>query len=182
MNDLIISHKHKLIFVTTPKSGSHTGFKLMKDYYEAEAAFNHGTSIPDKCRNYHSFTFVRNPYERFCSLFNACVVNPGHNKRYIPLQARMSILHYAKWLAKLTQTRSYPRIDLCAAQEVWHEKTNVKEYVQIEKAQDRFAALDVPHELKRGTLTWKDVRTDNILHYVNIWAGKDFDLYGYTKE
>jgi len=177
---VIISNKYKLIFVTTPKSGSHTGFMLMEDYFDAAAGFNHNLKIPGRCKNYHSFTFVRNPYERFCSLYHACVIND--EKRFVPNYAKENILNYGAWYAGMAKRDSYPRIDLCAAQWKWHENSKIDEYVQIEEAQYRFAALDIPHELKREHPTWKDVKNDELTMYVNIWAGKDFELYGYNKD
>jgi hypothetical protein len=184
---VIISNKYKLIFISTPKSGSHTGFKLMQDYFEAEnTSFNHNTVIPNNIRNYHSFTFVRNPYDRFCALYHACVIN--HFKPFVPKSAKTSPLTYAKWYAKLTKAGRYPRVDLCAAQWVWHKKSRVKEYIHIEEAQEVFnnkyseKNIIMPHELKRNHIIWNEIKTDELIYYVNLWAGKDFQLYGYKNE
>lgn len=183
---MIISHGYKLIFVTTPKSGSHTGFKLMEDNFGASARFNHNTHIPSVYKNYTSFTFVRNPYERFCSLYHACVINDV--KHFVPDTARESILNYAKWLALSAKKHIYIRKDLMAPQYVWHRTSTIKHYIQIENPNKFFEwfcpdiIIDIPHELKRKHLTWNDVKTDDLLHYVNLWAGDDFIKYGYNKE
>jgi len=180
---VIISDTHKLVFITTPKSGSHTGFKLMTDYFNASAGFNHNLKVPNICKNYRIFTFVRNPYERFCSLYHACVIND--EKKFVPSKAKRSILDYAIWLAKCKRTEMYPRIDLCAPQHIWHRTSSVKEFIQIEKAQEFFNNLfpelniKIPHELKREHPTWDNVITDTLKYYVDIWAGRDFYLYGY---
>jgi len=181
---VIISDKHKLIFITTPKSGSHTGFKLMEDYFEGEAKFNHSLKIPRKYKTYKSFTFVRNPYERFCALYHACVIND--RKTFVPTKAR-NLLGYAKWMASIAKIQAFPRVDLCAAQHIWHKNSKLDEYVQIENAANTinlwYPELDIhfPHELKREHPVWKDIVTATLKYYVDIWAGKDFKLYGYKK-
>jgi len=183
---MIISHKYKLVFITTPKSGSHTGFKLMEDYFGAAGGFNHSTKIPAGLKDYSSFTFVRNPYERFCALYHACVTN--HYKAWVPKSARKTKLSYAKWYASMAKKNCYVRSDLTSSQSYWHKNSRIKNYIQIEKAEEIFDSLypelniQMPHELRREHFTWEDVKTDNLIHYINIWAGDDFKLYGYERE
>ena len=125
---MIISHKFNLIFITTPKSGSHTGFKLMKKYFEAQdTGFNHSRNLPQRWRHYRTFTFVRNPYERFCALHHACVVN--HYKPWVPNNARKSMEDYALWYAKMATSKRFVREDLTAAQHVWHDKTKINWFI-----------------------------------------------------
>jgi hypothetical protein len=184
---VIISEKYKLVFITTPKSGSHTGFRLMETYFEPKpTSFNHSIVVPEKYKNYGKFTLVRNPYERFCALFHACVIND--KKKFVPGNARQNILEYAKWMAKCSYHKNYIRKDLTAPQYQWHENSKDLLYIKIEQAQEIFNTaypelnIRMPHELKRDHPTWKDWCTNELTHYVNLWANKDFDLYGYDKE
>lgn len=184
---MIISHTDEVIFITTPKSGSHSGFKLMEKYFGVAINFNHNREIPSKYRNYFSFTFVRNPYERFCALYHACVINDS--KAFVPAKAKKSILNYADWMYHMTLHHTYPREDLCAAQHYWHRKSRINKYIQIENAEEELKELfpdmqylKIPHELKREHPTWKDVRTDELTYLVSEWAGKDFELYEYERE
>lgn len=184
---MIISHKYRLIFITTPKSGSHTGFTLMLNYFNAqEVSFNHRKIKPNTLNNYHSFSFVRNPYERFCALYHACVIND--TKPFVPKSAKRDILSYAKWYAGMAKCNQYPREDLTSSQSHWHRDTKINEFIQIETAQEEFNKLYpelnivMPHELKRKHPAWKDVRTPELIKYVNIWSQKDFELYGYECE
>lgn len=181
---MIISHKHKHIFVTTPKCGSHTGFKLMQDYFEApDTGFNHSRAIPKEYKHYKSFTFVRNPYERFCALYHACIVND--RKPWIPKKVK-SIYDYAFYLADKKNWGSRP--DLTIPQYKWHEKSKLDLHIKIESAQNLFDLLypdlniKMPHELKRTHSVWSDERTPELTQSVNEWAGKDFELYGYTRD
>ena len=181
---MIASHEYKLVFVTTPKSGSHTGFELMRKYFGAEANFNHISKVPYEYRDYNSFSFVRNPYERFCALYHACVVNDV--KLFVPTYARTSILKYGEWLAGLNQHFAI-RKDLTVRQSKWHEYSGVKTFVQIERAQETFnewypeLKIVMPHELKREHPTWKDVNTSELKECVLKWAKSDFERFGYDE-
>ena len=110
---MIISDKYKLVYMTVPKSASHTGFKLMQDYFEAKGKHNHGTTVPHNLiHDYLVFALVRNPYERFCALYHACVIN--HIKPHVPISVKRPLIKYAKWYASLAEKNQYPRLDLCA--------------------------------------------------------------------
>ena len=177
---MIVSDKYKLVFITTPKSGSHTGFKLMEKYFEATPTrFNHSRVIPKQYRDYYSFTFVRNPYDRFCALYHACIVND--RKPWIPGKVH-SVVQYAEWLLK---NENKIREDLTSSQWYWHRYSKIKDYIQIEKAEDifqtRYPLLDIqlPHELKREHIQWNDIKTTHLNDLVIAWAEKDFGLYGY---
>jgi hypothetical protein len=175
-----------MIFVTTPKSGSHTGFKLMQDYFGAKGGFNHSTQTPANLGDYYKFTFVRNPYDRFCSLYHACVIND--KKKFVPRHARKHIINYAQWMVKCTKKRRFPRRKLMAPQWLYHEHSRLDNYIQIEHAQEEFRRafpdknIVMPHELRRDHVTWDEVKTPKLIELVNEWAGKDFEFYGYKNE
>lgn len=175
-----------MIFVTTPKSGSHTGFKLMQDYFGAKGGFNHSIQTPHNLNDYYKFTFVRNPYDRFCSLYHACVIN--HEKKFVPIHARKHIIKYAEWMLKCAKNQIFPRKDLMAPQWLWHEQSRLDNYIQIEHAEVEFKRafpkknIVMPHELKREHITWEEVKTPQLTELVTDWAGKDFEFYGYKNE
>lgn len=189
--DLIISHKHKLIFVTTPKSGSLTGFTLMRKYFRATGQFNHKKDVPLGLKDYHVFTFVRNPYERFCSLWHSCVLLG--QKAYIdviPKSAQVNIVAYVNWCTGLTE-RTTPRSSisgLYTSQSYWHNSTKVTDFIHIEDAakvfNERYPELNInfPHSRKREHATWKDLKTNELIKLINEWAGEDFERFGYKKE
>jgi len=189
--DLIIAHKHKLVFVTTPKSGSLTGFTLMREYFGGKEAFNHKKDVPVGVRGYHIFTFVRNPYERFCALWHSCVeLGQTAYLDVIPKYAQANIVEYAKWCISLTDKTTPPSSisGLYTSQSYWHKTTWVKEFIHIEEAakvfQLKYPELDIefPHSRKRKHARWDELRTDELTMLINKWAGKDFERFGYEKE
>jgi len=180
---VIISDKYKLVFITTPKSGSHTGFELMKKYFDCDCVFNHRLVVPPYAENYRKFTFVRNPYERFCALYHACVIND--RKKFIPNQVN-TINEYGKWLSMLTQ-EAHHRKDLVGSQDVWHKHSIIDNYMHIEDAEIELnkwypsLKIKLPHELKRTHPTWKHVKSDELKNYVLTWAKKDFSRFLYDE-
>lgn len=188
---MIISHLHKLIFTTTPKSGSLTGFVLMREYFNAVAEFNHRVKVPKQYKHYHNFTFVRNPYERFCALYHSCVVlkQPKY-MAVIPKFARKDMVSYIKWCISLIPQNSYPQSSIAGlytSQSLWHERSEVKEFIHIEEANKIFnfkypeLKIIFPHVRKREHVTWDEIKTEELTYLINKWASLDFELYNYAK-
>jgi hypothetical protein len=64
----MIDHKYKFIFVHIPKTG---GISISKLLDASESTHNKiDYYINNKTKNYYKFTFVRNPWDRFVSLYN----------------------------------------------------------------------------------------------------------------
>ena len=65
---MIISHKHKFVYVAIPRTGSKSMILWLKNRFKASAyGFHHTWKVPPRCRDYLIFTIVRNPYERSMS-------------------------------------------------------------------------------------------------------------------
>jgi len=100
-----ISRGHKLIFISIPKTGSLSGFNFMEDAFNAqEVGWYHNVIVPAYAMKYKKFTFVRNPYNRFVSLYHAMLVLGGPKKKYkraiLKYTKKDDILSFAKLLAR----------------------------------------------------------------------------------
>lgn len=79
---MIYSNKHKFIFTAIPKTGTRSIYQILKGNYSAELYKEHYNLIPKEYKNYYSFTIVRNPYDRFISMWwSTCKRQPDKNRK-----------------------------------------------------------------------------------------------------
>ena len=85
---MIISEKNNYVFVSTPKTGSHTMFKILQEQYDGvrygpSNGYNfHEWVTPVQYKNYFHFSTVRNPYTRFVALWwSLLMVGKGSESR-----------------------------------------------------------------------------------------------------
>ena len=65
---MVISHKHKYVYIAIPRTGSKSMGHWLSDYFDGRSQFGHHSyDIPDEYADYFAFTVVRNPYERAAS-------------------------------------------------------------------------------------------------------------------
>ena len=194
-----ISHKHKIIFVSVPKTGTHTGIKLMEESFDApKGPAMHAVKVPPLYLTYQAFTFVRNPYDRAVSIWNS-VLNMSNDHRAVPVRDRKNFLQaigsddfkeFCKWL------KNWPNVKLkhmaCRTQAEHLADCNVPLfYVRTEHMLEdlnRFLKLNnvprltkVPHELKRPHKTFWELGDQECLEAINQWAINDFKYGPYKK-
>lgn len=197
---MIISEKHKYVFISTPKCGTHTMFKLLTTYFDGKRIKTngfHSTIIPKHINvdEYTIFTTVRNPYDRLVALWHSILyvrddyINSW--SRYVPDK---SLESFSKLLAnnqgnvnKIKARMS----ELVTPQYLWVKNMPATTiYLHIENINEEFNRLNlasniqynIPHELKRSHVLWSDVKNDNLVRLANMWAGNDFDVFNYQKE
>lgn len=84
---MIISHKHKIIYVAIPKTGTLSIIQYMKQHLAGEQRDKyHSYHVPDDLtrQGYHVFTTTRNPYERCFSWWHwesVCVDRPRRGSK-----------------------------------------------------------------------------------------------------
>ena len=199
-----ISKDYELVFVSTPKSGSHTGWKIMDDNFPISAAGMHNNIVPTYAVNYNAFTFVRNPYDRAVSLWNSLFFaeNSCKTKKEITIAQRyrrmfLSYINsdnfdsFCDYLAKkqyhkisnkfykkflLTQSEYHSTSNLKYIQPIQLENNNVVDYI-FEKTGIKINYI--PHELKRDHATWDNLYSNENKENILKWAKEDFKLYGY---
>ena len=81
---MILSRKHKYVFISTPKTGSHTFFKLLEEEFDGTRQWPefHRTEMPPNTSGYTVFSTVRNPYSRLVALWNSLLHNPNDRHGY----------------------------------------------------------------------------------------------------
>jgi hypothetical protein len=198
---MILSRKHKYVFISTPKTGSHSFFKLLKEEFDGERLGPefHRTEMPQKTANYVVFSTCRNPYDRLVALWNSLLFakpdKHGYRDAWLrALNRKDDFLSFCQFAAKHKNDIEFntkARLpSLMIPQHRWYRRMpqNVIP-LHIENIVEEFHALpfvnkqvDIPHALKRKHASWDEIKTEEIIHYANIWAGDDFEKFGYTKE
>jgi len=197
---MILSREHKFVFISTPKTGSHTFFKLLVEEYDGkrlEGAF-HRTEMPPNIDGYTVFSTVRNPYERLVALWNSLLFakpDPhAYRDTWLSVIRKDDFLTFCKFAAKhKDHIETMPEVrtpTLMMPQHRWYRRLpdNVLP-LHLENIDAEFKALPfvnddviIPHELKREHATWDDLKSDEIIELANIWAGEDFEKFNYIKE
>ena len=197
---MIVSHKHKFVFISTPKTGSHTFFKLLPEQFDGERQTGgfHRRDIPKGTEGYTIFSTVRNPYERLVALWNSLLhTKPdphAYRDTWLSVIRKDDFRTFCKFAAdnhKRIETLASVRMPtLMMPQHRWYNK--IPENViplHLENINKEFHELPfitepviIPHELKRDHHSWDDLKTDEIIEFANIWAGDDFEKFGYSKE
>ena len=197
---LIVSNKHKYVFISTPKTGSHTFFKLLPEKFDGvrqDGAF-HRREIPKGTESYTIFSTVRNPYERLVALWNSLLhTKPdpyAYRDTWLSVIRKDDFCTFVKFAAdnhhRIETMRSLRMPNLMVPQYRWYSKMPANVIpLHLENLSEEFHALPfvtehvtIPHELKRDHATWDDMKTDEITAYANEWAGDDFEKFGYVKE
>jgi hypothetical protein len=197
---MILSREHKFVFISTPKTGSHTFFKLLPEQFNGKRMDGpfHRTEMPMNTEGYTVFSSVRNPYERLVALWNSLLhTKPdphAYRDTWLSVIRKDDFLTFCKFAAKnkdKIETMADVRMPtLMMPQHRWYRRLpdNVIP-LHLENIEEEFHALPfvtdrviIPHELKRRHATWDDLKTDEIIECANQWAGEDFEKFGYNKE
>jgi len=62
---MIISHKHKYVYIGIPRTGAKSMNHWLTEYYDGHwGGGHHDYNVPQEAKDYLIFTIVRNPYDR----------------------------------------------------------------------------------------------------------------------
>lgn len=200
---MIFSKKRKYIFISTPKTGTHSMFKLLQEEFDGERITPgfHRTELPPQVKDPHDYTVfstVRNPYDRLIALWNSLLHAKNDKKGYrdvwLAKLKRDDLYTFTKFVAKkkndIEHIADLRLPQLVIPQYKWYQKmpSNVTP-LHLENIEEEFNALpfvdkhvSIPHALHRDHASWDEVKTNEIIELANEWAGNDFELFGYKKE
>ena len=194
---MIISDKHKFIYIDIPKTASvtldsifteYSGGYLQRPPIQSNLMNKHCRVVPEHAKYYTKIVSVRNPYDRMTSFYYFSVA------RKVELQ-QMGVSTFDGF------------IDYCLNATIKHDATEVNglmyryfpmwKYVKpisynvvlkLESLQQDIAQLDflpkditLPIRNENSHPAWGEVETLERKEKIQLWAGEDFELFGYEK-
>ena len=197
---MVISDEYKYVFISTPKTGTHTFYKMLPEEFagKRQQGAYHRRDLPRKIEGYTVFSTVRNPYERLVALWNSLLhTKPdphAYRDTWLSVVKRDDFLTFCKYVAanhhRIEMNPDLRMPNLLVPQNRWYRGMPADVIpLHLENLDEEFHALPfvdkrvtIPHELKRDHASWDEIKTDELIHYANIWAGDDFERFGYAKE
>ena len=76
---MIINHEYKFVFIHVPKAGGCSIRGVLEGYTERNQFHKTIRDIPEECKEYFKFGFVRNPWDRMVSLYHFLMNNNWGN-------------------------------------------------------------------------------------------------------
>jgi hypothetical protein len=193
---MIISKKHKFVFISTPKTGTHTMYKILPDEYEGvqkEGPY-HQTEVSEEFSDYFIFTTVRNPFERMVSIWHALIERDNYRNIFLPLVGGVEFIDFVKWITKL-EPDERPKGKggvLLHPQSYWLKGVSLDKFIKIENVDEEFSMLpfyiqstehkEIPKVLARKHKKWKDVKCNESRELIVRWAKEDFEIFNYSEE
>lgn len=188
---MIMSMQNKWLFVSVPKTGTHTMYELLKSSFggiQLEGPY-HRTEMPQECSEFFTFTTVRHPFSRTVSIWNSLTRVEPYRSLYLPvlgsddfsvfvdclIDGRLNLLPTGKGKALLTSQTS------------WLNGISCDRHLQIEKIDDEFSSLPftnkinfkIPHLLHREHERWEDLCKGNVGVKLYDFLREDFKNFGY---
>jgi len=203
-----VNKKYKFVFISTPKAGTHTIYKVLKDHYSEgllEIGF-HYTEVPPPYQDYFRWTVCRNPYSRAVSLWwsgckLAALDQYGFRKG---CGAKDDFTQFIVWLASTSSKEKEPE-PLMKCQTEWLAPAEPIHAIHLENLEEEIKQLPfwkegiklpwlnttsqkIESQMKNKGQTiirppwWKMYKEEEAIEAVIQWAGDDFENFGYSEE
>ena len=196
---MIISHAYKFVFLDVPKTASLSldtvfekqyGGKLVKPPPESKLGEKHSRVIPLAGADYLKVTCVRDPYSRMVSFWHHTRNTQQQEIRRLKLTGFDSFLDHClmvtdKYPADHTNGFDYRYFSMWK----YLEPTGYDTVMRLESLESDFNKLpfvttpvQLPNRNKTNNgETWQELQTPERTEKINAWAGKDFEVFGYTR-
>ena len=200
---MMISDRHKFVFISTPKCATHTMYEFLQRYgaQRREGAFHH-VHVPKRYADYCLWTVVRNPYARAVSIWwyllhTDTPMGQGRRLLWQNMIGGDSLEEFLRWLT--TQPLPMRRANLALIpQHGWLRDVGLTAVLHLERLREELLVLpfvsetdlaDLPHidsdnrHLSQAAYgDWREHMTDELAELVREWAGGDFARFGYSTD
>jgi hypothetical protein len=193
---MIVSEKHKIVFIAIPKTGTRSIYDYLKTNYSGRLIGDHRTVIPAKYNNYYSFTTCRNPYDRAVSIWWSTCKRNNDKKGFIEnyLKDENTFLNFCRNIKKI-DSEVFP---VTKKQVNWVRKNRIDKIIKFETLDEGFKNLPFNKEKKdllilnptvlktRGNpepreKDYKKYLCPESIKLIEEYYKEDFDYFKYSK-
>ena len=188
----------RILYIDPPKTGSQTMDRIFRNigcypvkYMQfGKIVDKHQRVVPDQYKDFKTIASVRNPYRRALSFYYY-----DKRRKYNFINLDMSTFKtYLEGIIEknsdvpadtddIARYRYFPQWKYLSTSRIDHviHLENIRP--DFKKAGILLRGRATPR-LNKGDYkkTWDDIKTPEFIELVNIWAGDDFELYGYERE
>lgn len=198
---MIVSDEHKFVYVSTPKSGTHTMFRYLEEEWEGvrqDGAF-HRLQVPPECREYFVFTTVRNPFPRAVSCWWHLLFRDPYRTLWRPRIGTFDFVEFCRFLVA-GEIPSVRGDVVCMSQHEWLLRVRPAAVLHLETLEAEFLrlpfvtaagveAVNIPRRRsndERAEISdygnWREIMTDPAADLIRQWACGDFEQFGYSRD
>ena len=190
---MIVSDKHKFVFVSTMRCGTHTMFNALQGpvyqgYHEQRHGGYHNRIVPPRAKDWFTFAVSRNPYSRLVSIWR--VITQGTRYRHYTPLGKCSFPLFACWCA--AEPNIGKRAGMLLPQGQWLDGIRLDTILRLEDLDAEVKRLPfwtgpdhvepAPNRTCIGQPHWSTYYSDpEIIAAAQDWAGDDFETYGYQR-
>ena len=199
---VIVSDKHRFVFVGVPKAATQSLFPWLADNFEGRQVGMHTRKLPAGTEGYLVWSVVRNPYVRAVSMWWS-VTGQGPTSETYCTQAvaekygDAGLVSFLRWVLDSAENGYSPLPDVLpplwlGPQTAWLAEAKPKEVYRLESFGPHLLAQFVgkgktlpplprnnDRQAEHGP--WRNYMTPETVRLVNVWAANDFGAFGYEK-
>ena len=184
--EMMILPDHKAVFVSTPRSGTHTMYKLLAEQYGGQRYGDfHAVCKPSHCAGWLVFTTCRNPFTRAVSIWwwGTRQTRESNRDRIIRGAGGDGFEAFCKWLISPMFRPWYAT----QPQVHWHNRFRPSLVLRLENLAEDLQKLpfytggEIPHECRSEHPGAAQVMTPAAEEMILKWADDDFKRFGYGK-
>lgn len=170
-----------------PKAATNTMYDVLKTHYAGEhiGPGFHSYRIPEKCRDWFIFSVCRNPYSRAVSMWRSTI---GPEDSY-DIQRMVGSDEFADLMRYLA--KNGPWRNVVKPQHAIVGNLPIQRFLRCENLDDEVQTLPFWHgpsplpvlnTTRQMREHWLRYMTPQIVEWIQAWAGKDFEMFGYRRE
>ena len=172
------------VFVSTPKCATNTMYDVLpKHFYGKRIGAWHNNRPPKRSAWKHTWTIVRNPYDRAVSIWGSTSTSTRYN--YWELAGGKSFAAFAAWLARHPDTGN----PVIMPMHKWLSGVRLDSVIHLESLREDMNKMpfwrdvELPRLNKQSRCEWTVYYTDDSIGAnIRTWAGTDFEMFGYDEE